>query len=90
MTLHIIDSQNVEDHFGKGKLLKRSQSEKRVVKRKVVDEHGRRRMQEIVEPVSSVTQDAGTVIIHAPSQTGTTSSEEVSYDYFLLVIILLP
>ena len=78
LTLHIPDVQSPEDHFTKSKRLKRSQSERRVIKRQVVDEHGRKRTKEIVEPASPMTQDAGTVIIHAPNQSGTTSSEEVS------------
>ena len=77
LTLHIPESHSFDDHFSKGKRLKRAQSEKRVVKRQVVDEHGRKRTKEIVEAASPIAQDAGTVIIHAPNQSGTTSSEEV-------------
>ena len=76
-TLYLPESPKSDEFVSKRKSLKRSQTERRVVKRQVVDEYGRKRMREIVEPSSPVAQDAGTVIIHAPNQTGTTSSEEV-------------
>ena len=83
LTLHIPDQGTPESHFAKGKRIKRAQSERRVVTRQVVDEHGRKRTKEIVEPTSPRTKDAGTVIIHSPNQFGSTSSEEVKRSYFL-------
>ena len=84
LTLHLPESGSPDNNVSKIKRMNRAQSERRVVTRQVVDEHGRKRTKEIVEPTSPRIQDAGTVIIHSPNQSGTASSEEVWKIYHFL------
>ena len=83
LSLAIPDSPKSEEYSSKNKRMRRTQSEKRVIKRQVVDEYGRKRTKEILEPASPVmlnefkSKDDSAVIIHYPDQSNATSSEEV-------------